>query len=412
MELSGSKEPGAALRVLILFSDIGEGHAATAHALAANIAAVQPETTVVLENGLAHVGWFLRFLQRDMYRAQLAHLPWLYGFWYRVFDLFRLPRALGALAICTLGWRPLRRLVLAHAPDVVVSTDPRLTVILGHLRLRKRIDMPVCASLTDFGGLKFWVHPGVDVHLVPHRGLLPELERLVGNGSGRLIRPPVHPRFYGTLSRAKARELLALPEGVPVVLLSGGGWGAGDLRGALRAALALPDAHVVCVCGHNQSCQEELRTLVSTWDRAAERVRVLGFSGEMSELLAAADVLVHSTGGVTCLEASVRRCPVIIYGAPQGHVRTVARAMAELREAAVAHSSEELTLLLKEAAAGKGVLGEDTRRHPEAGQVILHARPRVSSWGQIVPWLIMAKGTAHLAAPELLEEELVFAEEG
>jgi hypothetical protein len=78
----------------------------------------------------------------------------------------------------------------------------------------------------------------------------------------------------------------------------------------------------------------------------------------------------------------------------------------------VAYSSEELTLLLREAAAGEGVLGEDTRHHPEAGKVILHARPRASSWGQVVPWLALSKGATHTAAPELLEEEFVFAEKG
>ena len=46
------------------------------------------------------------------------------------------------------------------------------------------------------------------------------------------------------------------------------------------------------------------------------RVRVLGFTDSMSDLLAAADVLVHSTGGVTCLEALARDCPVVAYGAP------------------------------------------------------------------------------------------------
>jgi len=38
------------------------------------------------------------------------------------------------------------------------------------------------------------------------------------------------------------------------------------------------------------------------------RVVVLGFSKRMPELLAAADVLVHSTAGLTVLEALMRGC--------------------------------------------------------------------------------------------------------
>ncbi|NLE73070.1 MAG: hypothetical protein GX604_00330 [Actinobacteria bacterium] len=46
------------------------------------------------------------------------------------------------------------------------------------------------------------------------------------------------------------------------------------------------------------------------------RVRILGYTTHMNELMAAADVIVHSTGGITCLEALVRGCPLITYGSP------------------------------------------------------------------------------------------------
>ncbi len=47
-------------------------------------------------------------------------------------------------------------------------------------------------------------------------------------------------------------------------------------------------------------------------------MRVLGFTDRMPEVLAAADVLVHSTGGVTCLEARAAGTPVVSYGLPVG----------------------------------------------------------------------------------------------
>ena len=41
----------------------------------------------------------------------------------------------------------------------------------------------------------------------------------------------------------------------------------------------------------------------------------------MSDWLAAGDALVHSTGGLTVLEAHVRGCPTISYGWGRGHIR-------------------------------------------------------------------------------------------
>jgi UDP-N-acetylglucosamine:LPS N-acetylglucosamine transferase len=56
---------------------------------------------------------------------------------------------------------------------------------------------------------------------------------------------------------------------------------------------------------------------------------VLGFTEQMPELLAAADALVHTTGGTTALEARVTGCPLINFGRSVAHVRAHARALAD-----------------------------------------------------------------------------------
>ena len=71
-------------------------------------------------------------------------------------------------------------------------------------------------------------------------------------------------------------------------------------------------------------------------------MRVYGFTDRMPELLAAADVLVHSTGGVTCLEARAAGTPVVSYGLPVGHARLNTRAMAALHLLRLANDTDEL----------------------------------------------------------------------
>ena len=80
------------------------------------------------------------------------------------------------------------------------------------------------------------------------------------------------------------------------------------------------------------------------------RVRIVPFTDRMSELLAAADVLVDASVGVTCLEALASGCRIVVYGTPPGHSRDNERAIAELGLAQAAGTSEELTALLLEAA--------------------------------------------------------------
>ena len=58
----------------------------------------------------------------------------------------------------------------------------------------------------------------------------------------------------------------------------------------------------------------------------------------MSEWLAAGDALVHSTGGLTVLEAHVRGCPTISYGWGRGHIRVNNEAFRRFGIAEVAES--------------------------------------------------------------------------
>ena len=82
MTAARSEEATTAPRVLVLFSDIGEGHAATARAVAAELSLDISKPDVVLVNGFTAMGRFLYVLQKDLYHAQLQRAPWLYGLLY------------------------------------------------------------------------------------------------------------------------------------------------------------------------------------------------------------------------------------------------------------------------------------------------------------------------------------------
>jgi UDP-N-acetylglucosamine:LPS N-acetylglucosamine transferase len=103
-----------------------------------------------------------------------------------------------------------------------------------------------------------------------------------------------------------------------------------------------------------------------------ERVHVSGFTDKMSELFAAADVLIHSTAGLTVLEAYIRGCRVISYGWGVAHIRANNRAFAEHGIARVAGTRAELATALREALAEEKVLRHDEfAALPSAASVVL-----------------------------------------
>ena len=311
--------PAAAPRILILTASVGAGHDAPAQTLAAQIAAERPEAEIVTEDALAAIGGIVKSMSADapgivFYRFQFV---WDIGFW-----LFAEcpPTRRATQALLTRNSAPaLLRLIARADPDVIVCTYPNVTEALGRLRRSGRLQIPVCAAITDLAALDYWASAGVDVHLVTHPESIPEVRRIAGPATEiHCVHGFSRPEFRVPLDAGEARRALGLPEQGSVVLVSGGGWGVGDVAGAVEEALALERvSRVVCLCGHNAALHRRISSLFA----GEPRVRVEAFTDRMPEWMAAADALVHSTCGLTVLEATMRGCAAVSFGWGRGHIR-------------------------------------------------------------------------------------------
>ena len=292
-----------------------------------------------------------------------GRMNWFFDLEYLLFS--RLPtRRAGQLVLYRLTrWRLLEA---AADYDVVVSTYPIASEVLGRLRASGALQVPVCSAITDLAALRYWAHPGVDLHLVTHPESVEEVERIAGRGSAVAVRGLTVPGFLVPPPYDEARRRLELPLEVRVVAVSGGGWGVGDLEGAVGAALGLECVRVLLLCGRNEPLR---RRLADAFD---DRVRVLGFVDDMPTLLAASDVLVHSTAGLTVLEAHMLGCRVISYGWGIGHVRLNNRAFARFGLAEVVRSRSRLRDALEHALAAPRTLHvAEFAELPSAAELVL-----------------------------------------
>jgi UDP-N-acetylglucosamine:LPS N-acetylglucosamine transferase len=372
--------------VLILSADVGEGHAAAARALSAQIEASEQDAEVTVIDGLAAMGRLVRPVVEDGYRVQLRFMPWTYSLVYWLLEKVMPVRAVARRLLCLAGSRPLARAIAAHDPDVVVSTYPAVTVVLARLRRVGQVKCSTVATITDLTGLFFWAQRGIDVHLVMYGESMPSVERIAGRGSVQLVRPLISAEFLQPRCPVDARRALGLPEDGRTVVVSGGGWGVGDVAGAVLEFTKVPEvSSIMCLAGHNEQLHGKLTSAFA----GEPRVRVLGFTDKMPEILAAADVLVHSTGGVTCLEAMAAGTPVVSYGLPVGHARLNTRAMAALDLVRLANDTDELRAHVQESFAEErattaadseadAVAGRSRHdEHPAAVDVVLAAPRRV-----------------------------------
>jgi UDP-glucose 4-epimerase len=369
-EVIPAGEPDAESRprqILIISADIGEGHDLPARAVAREFKDEDPDAQVSIVNGLPAMGAVLTKVLRENSAFMFQFIPWWFDFQYRLFMQFAPTRWLARRLLTLLGSRGLMRLIRAYDPDLIVSTYPGVTCVLGELRRRGRLSVPSYSSITDLAGLHFWAHPGIDLHFITHPESAEEVEKIAGPGSVRWAKPPTSPAFLAFRSRADARRALALPADGKVIAVSGGGWGVGDLAGATSAALEVPDATVLCLCGRN----DRLRAKIAQRFAQEPRLRIMGFTDRMGDVLAASDALVHSSAGLTVLEAIIRGCPVISYGFGYGHVRASNAALMRFGLAQVATKEGDLLPALERALQSRPEPDGSFARRPSTASLIL-----------------------------------------
>jgi UDP-N-acetylglucosamine:LPS N-acetylglucosamine transferase len=333
-------------RVLILTTDIGEGHDLPARQLAIGLAEEWPGVEVRIVDGLEEMGSVLTKVLKDNSRAVFWMPRWLFDAQHWLAIRFRPTSALGRALSVLLGGRGLLRLVRSYRPDVVVSTYPGCTLTLAPLRRRGYMTVPLVSAITDLAELRYWAWRGVDLHLITHPESEEEVRRIAGPTEVACVRGLTSPGFTDPPDAAAGRREFRLPEGVPVAVVSGGGWAVGDLEGAVEVALeAAPDIRIVVLCGRN----DDVRSLMEARFGGDPRVNVSGFTDHMNTLFAAADVLIHSTAGLTVLEAYIRGCRVISYGWGVAHIKANNQAFERHGIARVAGSRDELAAALRDA---------------------------------------------------------------
>jgi UDP-N-acetylglucosamine:LPS N-acetylglucosamine transferase len=321
--------------------------------------AARPDAVVEIRDAVAEAGGILQRLVGQEAPLQKRWLNWLFDleYWllFRVGPVRRFITWFGG----RLGAPTVLRLIAEASPDVVVSTWPGTTEILGQLRERGKVAVPVVSAITDLAALRTWAHPGVDLHLITHGESEPEVRTIAPDSRIVWARGMTSPEFDTAVDQAAARAALGLPASGGIAIVSGGGWGVGDIEGAIATALSVTGVGtIVVLCGRSEALKARLGRRFGN----EPRVQLWGFTERMSELMAAADVLVHSTAGLTVLEAWIRGCRPISYGWGVAHIRLNNRAFQRFGIADVVPDRAGLRAAIERALADPRV------PHPEYGQ--------------------------------------------
>ena len=328
--------------VLLLVATYGNGHVQAARALVEAAGRQAPSRRLHTLDFFDLVHPVLNAATRMAYLYSVRRAPRLWREFYARTGRIP-PDSFLQQRLYHLGRGPIRRVLAAAGPRVVISTHPTPGGVVAQLRQEGLLPGSLAVTVvTDYVLHSQWVHPATDLYLtacpevareLEQRGVPPERVRVTGI--------PVRPVFTDPVAREEARARWGVGPQEPLVVVLTGAFGL--MRGAEAACRRLAwmprRARLVVVTGHDRRLRE---ALAEELRQAPNPARVEGFVDRVHELMAAADVLVTKAGGLTVSEALAVGVPMVIFAPIPGQEEGNAAYLQQQGAARVARDAGQL----------------------------------------------------------------------
>ena len=375
--------------VLILTIANGAGHTRVAEAIAQAIRADDSATPVSIVDVADYMSFATRMTHVTIYLWLVRVTPRLWGY----IDRYQKRQAHTSPEwYYRRGCRRLFDLVGRLRPRALLATEVGCVEIAALVKRDLGLQVPLVAVNGEYDADRAWVQQEVDVYSVPTAEAAAEL-RAHGAPHARVREwgVPVGAEFgAGTRDRARAQVCrgLGLNGELPIVLVGGGSEGLGRPDLVVRRLLDLTQVspQIVVLTGRNARLEQRCRRIAL---EAPDRVRVMGWTPQVAELMSAADLMV-SKPGHTFDEAIASGLPLVSLPPPPGSECVQYRLLDEWNVGRGVRDLDELATVLTQ-------LLRDAD-HLAALRASVAARRATGAAGAIARWLRAAASAAAVSA--------------
>ena len=302
-------------RILVLSASVGAGHMRAAQAVELALREVVPEATVKNVDVLELTNTAFRRLYGKAYLDLVNRAPHVLGYFY---DLLDQPSRSGRnrgdrlrLAVEKINLRAFIRFLKDEPWDLVINTHFLPAEIIASLRKKEELHLPQVTATTDFETHRLWVNEPCDHYFtateegakyLQYWGVPAEQTTVTGI--------PIHPVFSKPKDRGECLRKHGLQGDRPIVLQLAGGFGVGPIAKIYQALLTVEQPiELVVIAGKNEKVKAELEGIAVP---PKHRVKILGFTTDIDELMAVADLVVSKPGGLTTSETLARGAVMVI----------------------------------------------------------------------------------------------------
>lgn len=302
-------------RVLLLSASSGAGHVRAAQAIEKALAA-RGDCAVEHIDAIEYVSKLFQRLYDKTYISMVRRAPQLMGVLYKGTDKpWQHPGR--RLALDRLNTQPMIRLLKRVQPDLCIATHFLPAEIIAWLIAKQKLRARNAIVVTDHDVHAMWLCKTVNRYYVAADEAA---EYLAGIGVAReklrVTGIPIDPLFAVPVDRAAARQRLKLDRDTTVLLIAAGGYGVGPVEQLVSDLLKLEKPwQIVAVAGKSEKTRKRLEEIARNAGKLPSgqpRLCPIGFTTEMDQYMAAANLLVGKAGGLTTSEALARGLPMAL----------------------------------------------------------------------------------------------------
>jgi processive 1,2-diacylglycerol beta-glucosyltransferase len=301
-------------RILVLSASVGAGHLRAAQAVELALRQVAPDAMVKNLDVLELTNATFRRIYGQAYLDLVNKVPHVLGYFY---DLLDKPRSAERksdrlrLAVEKLNLKPFIRFLEAEPWDLVINTHFLPAEIIASLRNDEKLSVPQVTVTTDFETHRLWVNQPCERYFTAtEEGALYLQSWGVPAADTLATGIPIHPLFSEPKDRAACLKRQGLVGDRPIILQLAGGFGVGPIERLYRAVLDIEQPlEVVVVTGRNEKAHKQLDAVPVA---PRHRSKVLGFTDQIDELMAVADLVLTKPGGLTTSETLARGAAMAI----------------------------------------------------------------------------------------------------
>ncbi len=301
-------------RILVLSAAVGAGHLRAAQAVELALKELDPTAVVENHDILTFTNGGFRRVYGQFYIDLVNRAPHVLGYFYDLLD--KKPKKSQfsdkfRRMIQDMNLGKFKKFLRSVPWDLIVNTHFLPAEIIAKLRKKEKIDTPHFTVTTDFETHRLWVNQPCDRYFTATEEGAVNLARWsIPANSIVTTGIPIHPAFSRLPDQATAREKHGIIGDRPVILQLAGGFGVGPIEELLDAALACQQPmELILVTGKNEKLKQKLSNKKPP---SQHRLKVLGFTSDMHELMTAADLVMTKPGGLTTSEALATGTPLII----------------------------------------------------------------------------------------------------